>query len=113
MAKAYAWADVVVCRSGALTVAELSAVGVASILIPFPFAVDDHQTFNAKYLSDQQGAFLLPQSALTANSLHHLILELIDHPEKRFAVAKACRQMAKPYATAAVAEHCLEVSSGY
>lgn len=112
MAEAYVWADIVVCRSGALTIAELSAVGVASILIPFPYATDDHQTANAKYLSDMEGAILLPQSALTADSLNQLLLELIDKPDKRLAIAKACRQLAKPLATTVVAEHCLEVSSG-
>lgn len=112
MAKAYAWADIVICRSGALTVAELSVVGIASILVPFPYAVDDHQTFNAKYLSDQEGAFLLPQSSLSAQSLQSILLEYINHPEKRFAVAKACRQLAKPLATTNVAELCLEVSCG-
>jgi UDP-N-acetylglucosamine--N-acetylmuramyl-(pentapeptide) pyrophosphoryl-undecaprenol N-acetylglucosamine transferase len=110
MAQAYAWADVVVCRSGALTVAELSAVGVASILIPFPFAVDDHQTYNAKYLSDNDGAFLLTQSTLSAKVLAAQLLEFIENPEKRLAMAKACRKMAKPNATQEVAEHCLEVS---
>jgi len=112
MAKAYAWADIVICRSGALTVAELSAVGVASILVPFPYAVDDHQTFNAKYLSDREGAFLLPQSALSAESLQKILLEYINNPAKRLAVAKACRQLAKPLATTDVAELCLEVSCG-
>jgi UDP-N-acetylglucosamine--N-acetylmuramyl-(pentapeptide) pyrophosphoryl-undecaprenol N-acetylglucosamine transferase len=110
MAKAYAWADVVICRSGALTVAEIAAVGVASILIPFPYAVDDHQTFNAKYLSSQGGAFLLAQSSLSASSLSALLLDLIDNPVKRRVMAMACLQLAKPNATHDVAEHCLEVS---
>ncbi len=111
MAKAYAWADVVICRSGALTIAELAAVGVTSILIPFPYAVDDHQTANAKYLSSQGGAFFLAQSTLTANELNTLLLDLIDNPEKRLAVAMAAKKLAKPFATKEVAEHCLEVSS--
>ncbi|MBI2791712.1 MAG: undecaprenyldiphospho-muramoylpentapeptide beta-N-acetylglucosaminyltransferase [Gammaproteobacteria bacterium] len=110
MAAAYAWADVVICRSGALTVAEIATVGVASILIPFPYAVDDHQTFNAKYLSSQGGAFLLAQSSLSAASLSALLLDLINNPVKRRVMAKACLQLAKPNATYDVAEHCLEVS---
>lgn len=69
MATRYAWADVVICRAGALTIAELAAVGVASILVPFPHAVDDHQTRNARFLADAQAAVLLPQSALTVDAL--------------------------------------------
>jgi UDP-N-acetylglucosamine--N-acetylmuramyl-(pentapeptide) pyrophosphoryl-undecaprenol N-acetylglucosamine transferase len=110
MAAAYAWADIVICRAGALTVAEIAAVGVASILIPFPYAVDDHQTFNAKYLSSQGGAFLLAQSSLSAASLSALLLDLINNPVKRRMMAEACLQLAKPNATHDVAEHCLEVS---
>ncbi|MGD9592548.1 MAG: undecaprenyldiphospho-muramoylpentapeptide beta-N-acetylglucosaminyltransferase, partial [Candidatus Berkiella sp.] len=111
MAKAYAWADIVICRSGALTIAELASVGVCSILIPFPYAVDDHQTYNAKYLSAHEGAFLLPQSQLSATSLHALIETLINNPQKRLRVAMACKDLAKPQATQDVAKLCLEVSS--
>ena len=59
MAEAYAWADLVICRSGALTVAELAAAGVASVLVPFAYAVDDHQTRNAEYLADAGAAVIL------------------------------------------------------
>lgn len=69
MAQAYANADVVICRAGAMTVAELAAIGVASILVPFPYAVDDHQTTNARFLSDAGAAQLLPQTQLQAASL--------------------------------------------
>jgi UDP-N-acetylglucosamine:LPS N-acetylglucosamine transferase len=65
MAAAYAWADLVVCRAGALTIAELTAVGVAAILVPYPHAVDDHQTGNAGYLVDADAALLIPQTELT------------------------------------------------
>lgn len=110
MQEAYAWADIVICRSGALTIAEICAVGIPSILIPFPYAVDDHQTFNAKYLSDQGAAFLLKQSALTPKGLSELLLDLIGHPQKRLAMAIASHALAKPLATTIVAEQCLEVS---
>ena len=66
MANQYARADLVICRAGALTIAELAAAGVASVLIPFPFAVDDHQTYNARFLSEQGAAVLLPQKELSA-----------------------------------------------
>lgn len=110
MAKAYAWADVVICRSGALTIAELAAVGLPSILIPFPYAVDDHQTANAKYLSEKGGAYLLPQATLTAKMLMTVLQELIDNPQKRRYMAMACKDLAKPLATSSVAEFCLEAS---
>ena len=69
MAGAYEWADLVICRAGALTIAELSAAGVASILVPFPHAVDDHQTSNAKFLASSGGAILLPQTEMTPESI--------------------------------------------
>ncbi|MBS0288122.1 MAG: undecaprenyldiphospho-muramoylpentapeptide beta-N-acetylglucosaminyltransferase [Proteobacteria bacterium] len=111
MAKAYAWADIVICRSGALTVAELASVGVCSILIPFPYAVDDHQTYNAKYLSTNEGAILLSQRELSSDKLYALLQELMNNPQKRQRIAKACKQLAKPLATQDVAKYCLEVSS--
>lgn len=73
MAEALAWADVVICRAGALTISELAAVGVASVLVPFPFAVDDHQTHNAYFLSDKEAALLFPQPEFTTNALVDLL----------------------------------------
>jgi len=112
MGDAYRWADIIICRSGALTIAEISVVGLPSILIPFPYAVDDHQTENAKYLSDKGAAFLLPQSALTPESLQNLLLELIDNPAKRLVMGEACLQSASVQATMTIAQHCLEVCRG-
>ncbi|MBS0290563.1 MAG: undecaprenyldiphospho-muramoylpentapeptide beta-N-acetylglucosaminyltransferase [Proteobacteria bacterium] len=111
MAQAYVWADIVICRSGALTVSEIAATGVCSILIPFPYAVDDHQTSNAQYLSAEGGAILLPQSILTVEMLYNLLQELTDNPHKRLKIAMASRKLAKPLATKDVAKYCLEVSS--
>ncbi|MBE0505369.1 MAG: undecaprenyldiphospho-muramoylpentapeptide beta-N-acetylglucosaminyltransferase [Marinospirillum sp.] len=73
MAEAMGWADLVICRAGALTISELAAVGVASLLVPFPFAVDDHQTHNAHFLADAGAAILLPQSELTPAGLAELL----------------------------------------
>lgn len=105
MAGAYAWADLVICRAGALTIAELAAVGVASILVPFPHAVDDHQTGNAKFLVHAGGAFLLPQSELTPDSIalirNYSRSQLLEMAEK-------ARSLAKPDATADVATLCAE-----
>lgn len=79
MAAAFSWADLVICRAGALTIAELAAVGVASALVPFPFAVDDHQTHNAHFLADKEAALLLSQPEFTADSLAQLLsVQLAD-----------------------------------
>ena len=105
MAGAYAWADLVICRAGALTIAELAAAGVASILVPFPHAVDDHQTGNAKFLVNVGGAFLLPQNELTADSIalirNYSRGQLLEMAEK-------ARSLARPDATEAVANICAE-----
>jgi UDP-N-acetylglucosamine--N-acetylmuramyl-(pentapeptide) pyrophosphoryl-undecaprenol N-acetylglucosamine transferase len=105
MAGAYEWADLVICRSGALTVAELAAAGVASILVPFPHAVDDHQTGNAKFLVNVGGAFLMPQSEMTPDAIalirNYSRAQLLEMAEK-------ARSLAKPEATQDVADICAE-----
>lgn len=104
MASAYAWADLVVCRAGALTLAELCAVGVGSVLVPFPQAVDDHQTRNAQYLVGRGAALLLPQSDDLGQRLREVLVELSASPEKRLAMATAARALARPDAARAVAD---------
>ncbi len=109
MARHYANADLVICRAGALTVAELAAAGVASILIPFPFAVDDHQTRNAQFLSKRGAAVLLPQSELSAEKLAQMLRDLMDGErgrEKLLAMAQKARGLAKADAALAVARMC-------
>jgi UDP-N-acetylglucosamine--N-acetylmuramyl-(pentapeptide) pyrophosphoryl-undecaprenol N-acetylglucosamine transferase len=108
MARAYAEADVVLCRAGALTVAELTAAGAAAILVPFPYAVDDHQTGNAAYLSQQGAGMLLPQSALTAPALAERLGSLTR--DQLQTMATAARQLAKPDAARAVADVCEELT---
>ncbi|MBI5626621.1 MAG: undecaprenyldiphospho-muramoylpentapeptide beta-N-acetylglucosaminyltransferase [Nitrosomonadales bacterium] len=108
MAGSYANADVVICRAGALTIAELAAAGVASILIPYPFAVDDHQTYNARFLSGQGAAVLLPQSELSAEKLARLLRELTR--EKLLAMAQHARSLAKADAAQQVAQVCEELA---
>lgn len=105
MAARYAAADLVICRAGALTVAELAAAGVASILVPYPHAVDDHQTTNARFLSDAGAAILLPQAELSAERLMQLLRELTR--DKLRAMAEKARALAKPEATREVAEICM------
>ena len=99
MAEAYAWADLVICRAGALTVSELAAVGLPAILIPFPFAVDDHQTHNARYLSQAGAAVLMPQAELTPESLAQVLQPLLKDRQSLSAMADAARQLAQPLAT--------------
>lgn len=106
MAGAYAWADLVLCRAGALTVAELAAAGVASILVPFPHAVDDHQTSNARFLTQAGAAMLLPQGELTAERL--ALLRNLSRAQL-LEMAEKARELALPDATAAVAKVCWEV----
>ena len=107
MAGAYEWADLVICRAGALTVAELAAAGVASLLVPFPHAVDDHQTSNARFLSSAGAAILLPQDQLTPQRLS----ELRNLSRSQLAqMAEKARNLARPEATAMVAQACAELA---
>jgi len=109
MAEAYAWADVVVARSGAMTVSELAAVGVASILVPFPYAIDDHQTHNALFLANNDAAILLPGSEFNAQALYKALLPLIENKDRVLEMAINARALAKPEATEHVAQRCMEV----
>jgi len=104
MANQYARADLVICRAGALTIAELAAAGVASVLIPLPIAVDDHQTHNARFLSEHGAAVLLPQKDLSAEKLAQLLRGFSR--EELLAMAQAARSLAKPDATQQVAQVC-------
>ena len=112
MAEAYAWADLVLCRAGALTVSELAAAGVASLLVPFPYAVDNHQTANARYLSESGAALLLPQFELDANRLSEILLRFgRDCQEGRVelrAMANRARAKAMTDAARRVADICEE-----
>jgi len=92
MAKIYDWADIIICRSGALTLAEITAIGIPAILIPYPFAVDNHQTFNAKYLSNNNAAILSPQSELTAEILLEQLIPLFQ-TENYIKMAQASRAL--------------------
>ncbi len=108
MARCYAAADLVICRAGAVTVAELSAGGMASILVPFPFAVDDHQTANARFLADAGAAVLVAQTELTAGKLAALI-ESLDRP-RLLDMARKARALGKRDAARIVAGRCMELA---
>lgn len=108
MARRYAEADLVVCRAGAITVAELSAGGVAGVLVPFPHAVDDHQSANARFLSDQGAALLVPQAELTPQKLADTLRRL-DRP-RLLEMARRARGLGKPEAARLVAARCMEIA---
>ncbi len=108
MAIRYAAADLVICRAGAVTVAELSAGGVASVLVPFPHAVDDHQTANARFLSDRGAAILLPQSELSPQKLAGVIGSL--DRAKLLEMAGKARALGKPDAARVVSQRCMQLS---
>lgn len=110
MAAAYAWADLVVCRAGASTLAELCAAGVGSVLIPFPAAVDDHQTRNAEYLVAAGAALLLQQDRALYVYLESVLRDLLSDPMRRLAMAEAARGLAKSDAAECIAEIVLEES---
>jgi UDP-N-acetylglucosamine--N-acetylmuramyl-(pentapeptide) pyrophosphoryl-undecaprenol N-acetylglucosamine transferase len=108
MARRYAEADLVICRAGAVTVAELSAGGMASILVPFPYAVDDHQTANARFLAEQGAAILIQQRDLSAERLAELLRSL-DRPAL-LRMAQNARSLGKPDAARVVAGRCMELA---
>lgn len=109
MADAYGWADLVVCRSGALTVSELAVAGAAAVLVPFPHAVDDHQTKNGRYLADAHAAVLIDQSQFDAPRLGRLLTELHGARDRIVAMAVAARRLAVPDATDRVIACCREL----
>jgi len=111
MAAAYAWADVVLCRAGALTVAELAAAGVGAILVPLPHAIDDHQTHNARWLTDHRAGMLIWQNELTPERLAVQLSELAAQPQELLAWARAARALAKPDAAEQLAQACVQAGA--
>lgn len=108
VAARYAETDLIVCRAGATTIAEIAAAGIASVLVPYPHAVDDHQTINARFLAERRAAMLIPQGELTAQRLADAIAGFTR--ERLLAMAQAARAAGKPEATRAVAQVCVELA---
>lgn len=107
MAEVYGWADIIICRAGAMTVFELAAAGVASILVPYPHAVDDHQTSNADYLVKVDAAIVRQQNEITSDWLSEIIIDLTQHRDHLLAMAKAARKQACPESANEIAERCI------
>jgi UDP-N-acetylglucosamine--N-acetylmuramyl-(pentapeptide) pyrophosphoryl-undecaprenol N-acetylglucosamine transferase len=112
MAEAYEWADLVLCRAGALTVSELCVAGVGALLVPFPHAVDDHQTRNAQQMVKAGGAILIPQPKLAADTLAQTLSELAQDRNRILEMATAAKSLARPDATERVVNYCLEAANG-
>lgn len=110
MAQSYGWADLVVSRSGALTVSELAAAGLGAVLVPFPFAVDDHQKRNAEFLAEAGAAEIIDEAELTAQSLAHALRRLLGDRQGLQRMAVAARSVAVPDSAERVARLCLEVA---
>ncbi len=110
MQAAYVWADLVICRAGALTIAELSAAGSASILVPFPYAVDDHQYHNARYLAESQAAILVREQDFTAEWLSAQIIHLQQHRAELQQMAEQAHGLAYTEATQRVASAVMQVA---
>ena len=108
MAAAYRWADLVVCRAGASTLAELSVVGLGALLVPLPHAVDDHQHANARWFTGAGAGVLVSQDSLTSGALSDVLPELLGDPARCASMAAAARALGSPDAAAKVAAECLE-----
>ncbi|HEY9130116.1 MAG TPA: undecaprenyldiphospho-muramoylpentapeptide beta-N-acetylglucosaminyltransferase [Dyella sp.] len=111
MAGTYAWADLAICRAGALTLAELTAAGLGALLVPFPHAVDDHQTRNAEALVAAGAAELIQERNLDVQALAQRIEMLLENRDKLLSMAQAARTLAKPDAARTIARACVEVAA--
>ncbi len=109
MAECYGWADIVICRAGALTISELTAAGLGAILVPYPSAVDDHQTKNAGFLVAAGAAVLMPQSGFTAERLAAELRRCCDDRTLVVDRAVRARALARPAATSDVVALCLSM----
>ncbi len=106
--KAYSWADLVICRSGAITLAEIAVVGLGAVLVPYPYAVDDHQTSNARIYVEKGAAVLMPEKELTARSLADLLQKLLSDSQQLLEMALAARRIGRADASERVADECMK-----
>lgn len=110
MPAAYGWADLVLCRAGALTIAELAAAGLGALLVPYPLSIDDHQTINARHLESAGAGLVIPQAELTAELLESALSRLLADRNRLSEMAEAARALALPDATEQVVRACLAVA---
>jgi UDP-N-acetylglucosamine--N-acetylmuramyl-(pentapeptide) pyrophosphoryl-undecaprenol N-acetylglucosamine transferase len=110
MASTYRWADLAVCRAGAMTVSELACAQLPALLIPLPSAIDDHQTANAQWLANSGAARVLPQTTLDAKKLAGILRELIENRDALHAMSRAMKSLAKPESASTVADICESAS---
>lgn len=111
MAEVYGWADIAICRAGAMTVYELAAAGLGAVLVPFPYAVDDHQTANAHYLADAQAAVILQEKEMTTTKLAGVLREIGNRAQLQ-RMAMNARKQSRPQATQRVADVCVQLATG-
>ena len=111
MVAAYGWADLVICRAGASTVAELAAAGCAALLVPYPHAVDDHQTHNGQYLVDAGAALMVPEELLSPDLLAQMLSGMLERREQLVTMAQAARKAAWPNAVNVIADACLQAGA--
>ena len=107
--KAYTWADLIICRSGAITLAEIAMVGLGAVLIPYPYAVDDHQTENARTFVAKGAAFLIPESELSDTKLADLLAKLLGNSNQLLEMARAARRLGQSHASERVADECMKL----
>lgn len=112
MAQAYSWADLVVCRAGALTVSELAVMGRAAFLVPLPTAIDDHQNKNAEFLAQHNAAVVMPQRTTSAQDMAARLTEVFMHSHKLVEMGQQAKKLARTDATQQVVDTCLEVAHG-
>ena len=109
MAQEYSAADLVICRAGATTIAELTVTGKAAVLVPFPYATNDHQEYNARILATVGAAELIQDRALRGGLLAERVRHYLSHPEAIAAMAARCQALGKPDAATHVAHLCLQL----
>lgn len=110
MAESYRWADLVIARSGALTVAELTCAGLPAIFVPYPHAVDDHQTLNARSLVEGEAALMVADHDLDASRLAELLYSLLADADQLQHMSRRARSFSRPGATSRVVDRCLEMA---
>ena len=107
--QAYAWADLIICRSGAITLAEIAIVGLGAVLVPYPFAVDDHQTANARTFVSEGAAYLMNEAELDASKLSNLLANILGDSKQLLNMARAAHRLGRANASKRVADECMHL----